>query len=83
MVVGDDQRAAPGNDRTPEDLATGNQCRINRSQRDEMTAQRVVLAVEIYAVESLLHGTLVERGPEVVGNLLGTIEPDFFAKGNK
>jgi len=43
----------------------------------------VTLAVEIYAVESLLHGTLVERGPEVVGNLLGTIEPDFFAKGDK
>jgi hypothetical protein len=43
----------------------------------------MILAVEIHAVESLLHGTLIERGPEVIGDFLGTIEPDFFAKGNE
>lgn len=43
----------------------------------------MILAVEIHAVERLLHRILVERGPEVIGNFLGTIEPDFFAKGNK
>ena len=75
--------ALHSNDRTAENLATGNQCRINRSQRDKVPTQGMILAVEIHAVESLLHGTLIERGPEVIGDFLGTIEPDFFAEGNK
>lgn len=83
MIVGDDECAASSNDRTAENLATGNQCRINRSQRDEVPAQWMILAVEIHAVERLLKRVFVERRAKIICDFVGPVELNFFAERNE
>jgi hypothetical protein len=46
-------------------------------------ADGVILAVEIDAVERLLHRVFVERGAEVVGDLLRSVETNLFAERNE
>ena len=52
-------------------------------QGDEMSADGVIFAVEIDAVERLLHRAFLERGAEVIGNLLRSVETDLFAERNE
>jgi hypothetical protein len=43
----------------------------------------VVLAIEVYAVEGLLQGVLVERRAEVFDDLVRLVETDIVAEGNE
>ena len=48
-----------------------------------MATQRVILAVEIDAVEGFLHRVFFKRGAEVSGDLVGCRETNFVAEGNE
>ena len=60
VVVCDDDRRRAGEDCAAEYFAWRHQRAVQRSERDEMPAQRVIFAVEVNAVECLLHRILVE-----------------------
>ena len=81
--MGDDQRRAAGDDRPAEHLPARNESRVDGAERDQMPAQRMILAIEINAVERLLERIFVERGAEVIGDLLRCIELHFFTGGNE
>ena len=81
--MGDHEGRGAGKDGSAEHLAGCDQCGCRRAQGDEMPADGVILAVEIDAVERLLHRAFLERGAEVIGNLLRSVETDFFAERNE
>src|SRR5690606_21952575 len=83
MIVGNHERRGAGKDGTPEDFTWGNQGGRGRAQRDEVAADGVILAVEIDAVERLLHRAFVERGAEVVGDHFRSVETNLFAERNE
>ena len=83
VVVGDHEGRGAGEDRAPEDLTRGCQGGRGRAERNEMPADGVILAVEIDAVERLLHRILVESGAEVIGDFLRSVETDLFAERNE
>jgi len=81
--MGNHERRGAGQDGTPEDFTWGNQGGRGSAQRDEVSADGVILAVEIDAVERLLHRAFVERGAEVVGDHFRSVETNLFAERNE
>src|SRR5947207_15989784 len=83
MIVSDHQSTRTGEYRAAEHFATGNQCRVDRSQRDQVSAKRMVLSVEVNAVKRFLERILVERRTKVIRDFVGPIELNLFAERNE
>lgn len=75
----DDQLGGACENRTTEYLSWRNQRRTHRSECNEMASERMIFAVEVNAVERLLHRVLLEGRAEVFDNLLGPVETDSIA----
>jgi hypothetical protein len=83
VVVSDDERGGIRQNRAFENLAGVSEAGSRRSQSHQMTTNRVILAVKIDRVKSLLGRVLIERRPEVVGNLLSRIKDHLFTEANE